>query len=232
MHDAISKGVGYMAWKWICISIDSWMVVLMESGTKTKPYKHVSQISCIGVSFLGVLNIHIPLYLGSRRKPFFWTSKFFCCLVPVSIILIRVSFVNCQIFISGHYWISILCCWHWLVQCYMASLWHLFQGSATWMRRCSATWMRRCILADGFFLFQLFSCGTSLSKFFLVGSNSHQTVSICLIHTWAIDFQEQGYMILYNQRQLFVYTNSHIQIVQSLLTIQLPHTNWYHHCLL
>jgi hypothetical protein len=24
-----SKGVGYMAWKWICISLNSWMVILM-----------------------------------------------------------------------------------------------------------------------------------------------------------------------------------------------------------
>ncbi len=92
-----------------------------------------------------VLNIHIPLYLGSRRKSFFRTSKYFCFLVPVSIISICISFVNCQIFISGHYWISILCCWHWLVRCDKASLWHFSQSSATWMRR--------CILADGFFLF-------------------------------------------------------------------------------
>ncbi len=56
-------------------------------------------------------------------------------------------------FISGHYWISVLCCWHRLVRCGTASLWQFTQSSATWMRR--------CILADGFFLFQYFSCGTS-----------------------------------------------------------------------
>jgi hypothetical protein len=52
------------------------MVILMESGTKTKSYKPVSQIACVCVSFVLVLNVHIPLYLGSRRKPFFWTYKF------------------------------------------------------------------------------------------------------------------------------------------------------------
>ncbi len=70
-------GVGYMAWKWICISLKSRMVVLMESGTNTKFYKPVSQIACICVLFVLVLNIHIPLYLDSRGKHFFRTSKFF-----------------------------------------------------------------------------------------------------------------------------------------------------------
>jgi hypothetical protein len=70
-------GVGYMAWTWIHISLDSWMVILMESGTNTKFYKPVSQIACVCVSFFWVLNIHIPLYLDSREKPFFQTSKFF-----------------------------------------------------------------------------------------------------------------------------------------------------------
>ncbi len=47
------------------------------SGTKTKPYEHVSQIACLFVSFFWVLNVHIPLYLGSRRQSFFRTPKFF-----------------------------------------------------------------------------------------------------------------------------------------------------------
>jgi hypothetical protein len=49
----------------------------MESGTKTKLYESVSQIACVCVSFVLVLNVHIPLYLGSRKKPFFRTYKFF-----------------------------------------------------------------------------------------------------------------------------------------------------------
>ncbi len=60
-------------------------------------------------------------------SPFFWLLSFFCSYVPVSIILICISFVNCQIFISGHYWISILCYWHSLVWCDTASLWHFSQ---------------------------------------------------------------------------------------------------------
>jgi hypothetical protein len=66
-----------MAWKWIFINLNSRMVVLMESGTNTKFYELVSQITCVCVPFILVLNIHIPLYLDSRGKPFFWTSKFF-----------------------------------------------------------------------------------------------------------------------------------------------------------
>jgi hypothetical protein len=31
------KGVGYMAWKWICISLKSWMVVLMVLVQKQNP---------------------------------------------------------------------------------------------------------------------------------------------------------------------------------------------------
>jgi hypothetical protein len=92
-----------MAWKWIHISLDSWMVVLVESGTKTKCYEHVSQIACVCVSFFWVLNVHIPLYPGSRKKPFFWTFKFFSSLVLVSIILIHTRFLNHLFFISGNY---------------------------------------------------------------------------------------------------------------------------------
>ncbi len=99
----VQVGVGFLAWKWIRISLDSQMVVQMESGTKTKSYKPVSQITCVCVSFVLVLNVHIPLYLSSRRKPFLRTLKFFCSLVPVSIISIRISFLNCHFFISGHY---------------------------------------------------------------------------------------------------------------------------------
>ncbi len=89
-------------------------------------------------------------------SPFSGLLFFCCCLVPVAIILICISFVNCQIFISVLYWISILCrCWHSLVQCDTASLWHFSQSFATWTRR--------CILADGFFLFH--HC---LLRYFLV----------------------------------------------------------------
>jgi hypothetical protein len=41
------------------------------SDTNMKLYKQVSQIACISVSIILVLNVHIPAYLGSRGKPFF-----------------------------------------------------------------------------------------------------------------------------------------------------------------
>jgi hypothetical protein len=51
--------------------------ILIGSGTKTKPYEPMSQIACISVSNVFVLNVHIPAYIGSRGKPFFRNSKFF-----------------------------------------------------------------------------------------------------------------------------------------------------------
>jgi hypothetical protein len=47
----------------------------MESGTNPKFYEPVSQIACICDSFYFVLNLHIPLYLDSKEKPFFRTFK-------------------------------------------------------------------------------------------------------------------------------------------------------------
>jgi hypothetical protein len=41
------------------------------SGTKTKSYEPVSQITCISVSINLVLNVLILAYLGSRGEPFF-----------------------------------------------------------------------------------------------------------------------------------------------------------------
>jgi hypothetical protein len=46
------------------------------SGTKTKTYKPVSQIVRPISNFL-LLNVHIPAYLVSRGKPFFWNSLVF-----------------------------------------------------------------------------------------------------------------------------------------------------------
>ncbi len=112
---------------------------------KTKLYKPMSQIACICVSFFWVLNIHIPAYLGSRRKPFAWTSKFFCMFSSCCNYINLYKFCELPNFYFGSLWISILCCWHSLVWCDTASLWRFSQSSATWMRR--------CILTDGVFLF-------------------------------------------------------------------------------
>jgi hypothetical protein len=70
-------GVGCMAWVWIRISLDSWMVVLMV---------------LVQTSFSNylILNVNIPTYLGSRGTPFFldFLSFFhFVCRSLVSTIL-------------------------------------------------------------------------------------------------------------------------------------------------
>jgi hypothetical protein len=65
-----------MAWKWICISLKSWMVSWYKNNII-----QASVSNCMRQCFnFLVLNIHIPTYLGSRGKPFFETSKFFWCL--------------------------------------------------------------------------------------------------------------------------------------------------------
>ncbi len=93
----VSKGVGYG------MEMDLYKSRFLNERPDGVWYKH--KISWAGVSscmrmcliFL-VLNIDIPLHLDSRGKPFFRTSAFFSSLVPVSIISIRISFLNCQIF--------------------------------------------------------------------------------------------------------------------------------------
>jgi hypothetical protein len=60
-------GVGYIAWKWIVISLESQMVScyknkIVQAGVSNRMHQ------CL--IFL-VLNVHIHAYLGSRGKPFF-----------------------------------------------------------------------------------------------------------------------------------------------------------------
>ncbi len=52
---------------------------------------------------------------GLKEETLLQTFKFFCSLVPVSIISIIsicIIFLNRHFFISGHYWLSALCHWH------------------------------------------------------------------------------------------------------------------------
>jgi hypothetical protein len=65
-----------MAWKQIHTSLDSWVVILMESGTKMKLYEPVSQIACVCVSLFLVLNAHIPLYLGLSSSSFSYINSY------------------------------------------------------------------------------------------------------------------------------------------------------------
>ncbi len=84
---ALCKGVGYLAWKWIRISLESRMVSwykneIIRAGVSNR----IRQ--CL--NFL-VLNVHIPTYLGLRGKPFFLKLQSFfsvsadCRLVRICI---------------------------------------------------------------------------------------------------------------------------------------------------
>ncbi len=70
---SMAEGVGYMTWEWICISLESWMVSWWFWYRNKIVWARVSYcMACISI-FL-VLNVHIPTYLGTRGKPFFWNS--------------------------------------------------------------------------------------------------------------------------------------------------------------
>jgi hypothetical protein len=70
-----AKRVGYLAWKWIHISLNCPMVILMESGTKNE-FIQAGGSNCMHMCLIVfALNVYIPLCLGSRRKPFSRTSK-------------------------------------------------------------------------------------------------------------------------------------------------------------
>ena len=74
------KGVGYLAWKWIRISLKSWMV----SWYKNKIVR-AGVSNCMGQQHLNflVLNVHSPAYLGSRGKTFFQTLDVFLLCLPI-----------------------------------------------------------------------------------------------------------------------------------------------------
>jgi hypothetical protein len=66
-------GVGYG------MEMDSYKSQILDGvlvRTKMKFYEPLSQIACVGVSIIFVLNVHIPTCLGSRGKPFFGTVFF------------------------------------------------------------------------------------------------------------------------------------------------------------
>ncbi len=70
------KGVGYMAWKWIHISLESWMASWWFWYQIKIVQARVSNRTARVSNFL-VQNVHIPAYLGSRGKPFFWNFSVF-----------------------------------------------------------------------------------------------------------------------------------------------------------
>jgi hypothetical protein len=70
-----------MAWKWICISLESQMGCPDGSGTKMKSYEPVSQIACVSVSFFLATkrkHSHVPGLKGEDL--FFGTQSFLLCL--------------------------------------------------------------------------------------------------------------------------------------------------------
>ena len=69
-----------MAWKWIRISLESWMVSWYKKKNEQAGVSNRMR-QCLNVL---VLNIHIPGYLGSKGKAFFQNFKFFLvCLLIV-----------------------------------------------------------------------------------------------------------------------------------------------------
>ncbi len=84
----VARGKGLvMAWKWIRISLESWMVSwykneIVQGGVSNCMHQ------CL---IFWVLKVHIPAYLGSRGKSFFETSKFFQCVCQSRLVQIRVN---------------------------------------------------------------------------------------------------------------------------------------------
>ncbi len=167
-----------------------------------------------------------------KEEAFFLLRSIFWSLVPVTLILICISIVNRQIFISSHSWMSILCHWHSLVRCDTVSLWHFSQTSATWTRR--------CIMADGFFLFHhcLFwylLCHNSsevdpthIKSFPLVPFTHEQlTWKNQLVWICTIKVNSSSFYLLNCLHKL-----KHTNLFNHHLLCKLPPTNWYHHCLL
>jgi hypothetical protein len=68
-----------MAWKWIHISLKTWMVSWYKNEIV---WANVSNCMSQCLSCL-VLNVHISAYLGSRRKPFFQNLAVFLVCLPI-----------------------------------------------------------------------------------------------------------------------------------------------------
>jgi hypothetical protein len=69
----LTKGVGYLTWKWICISLKSRMVSwykneIVQAGVSNCMHQC---LNCL------LLNVHIFAHLGSRGKPFFQNFEVF-----------------------------------------------------------------------------------------------------------------------------------------------------------
>jgi hypothetical protein len=78
-QNRVAKGVGYMAWTWIRISLKSWMVSWYKNEIVQAGVSNCMR-QCL--NFL-VLNIHVPAYLGSRGKPFFQNFEVFLLCLPI-----------------------------------------------------------------------------------------------------------------------------------------------------
>jgi hypothetical protein len=72
------KGLA-MAWKWIRISLESWMVSWFKNEIVQAGVSNYMR-QCL--NFL-ILDVHIPAYLGSRGKLFFQNFKVFLVRLPI-----------------------------------------------------------------------------------------------------------------------------------------------------
>ncbi len=76
---AVYDGQGLAIWHGICISLVSRMVSWYKNEIVRAG---VSNRMCQCLIFL-VLNVHIPVYLGSRGKPFFQNFEVFLVCLPI-----------------------------------------------------------------------------------------------------------------------------------------------------
>ena len=68
-----------MPWKWIRISLKSWMGYPDGSGTKTKSYEPVSQIACISISIFSTKRTYYRVP-GLKGEALFSNLLFFWCV--------------------------------------------------------------------------------------------------------------------------------------------------------
>ncbi len=76
-------GAGYLAWKWIRISLESWMGCPDGSGTKTKLYELVSQTACISGSIFGTKHTHSRVPGLKGEGLFFLIFQVFLVCLPI-----------------------------------------------------------------------------------------------------------------------------------------------------
>ncbi len=92
-----------MAWKWIHLSLESRMVSWYKNKIELAGVSNCMR-QCL--NFL-VLNVHIPAYLGSRGKPFFWNFVYENIILHVQSIVYEFVYMNSYSFLYTNAYIQI-----------------------------------------------------------------------------------------------------------------------------